>query len=241
MRKICFYFRAAFHLLYTVLLMPKVKRAKKRSYEEGEELIHKYVKNWARATMKATGLNIKVQGKEKIPEGPCLYIANHQSIIDIPLLIDVVDGKLGAVAKKELENVPILSYWCRAIHCVFMDRNNIREGLKSIQQATENLKNGSSMLIFPEGTRSKGGKMKDFKKGSLKMAMKANVPIIPVTIEGTYKICEGYDKWDKKDNDCICIIHDPIYPKDLTREEQQGLSEKCKEIIEKSLDNLNKK
>ena len=232
MRKFFFVAKSAIYIFFTMFLRPKFERIKKKSREESEKFIYNHAKKWARFTMKASKLKVKVIGKENLLNETCLYVANHQSIVDIPLVIDCIDRPLGAVGKKELENVPLVSYWAKNIRCVFLDRDNPREGLKAILEATENLKDGHSMLIFPEGTRSRDGKLNEFKKGSLKLATRANVPIVPITIDGTYKVLEGSKKAKKSDLDCKIVIHKPIYPKELSKEDQSNLAQICKDIVE---------
>lgn len=232
MRKFFFIVKSAIYIFFTMLLKPKFERIKKKSREESEKFIYNHAKKWARFTMKASNLNVKVVGKENLLDEACLYVANHQSIMDIPLVIDCIDRPLGAVAKKELEKVPVIAYWAKNIRCVFLDRENPREGIKAILEAIENLKDGHSMLIFPEGTRSRDGKLNDFKKGSLKLATRANVPVIPITIDGTYKVLEGSKRAEKGDLDCKIVIHKPIYPNELSKEEQGDLAQICKEVVE---------
>lgn len=238
MRKFWFLLQSIIYTLFSAIFILKAERLKKKSEKEYEQYTNAKGKKWAKFVLKATGLNVIIKGRENIIDGPCLYVANHQSNVDIPLLLAVIDQPLGAVAKKELQTVPVLSYWCSAIGCVFLDRENPREGIKAIQQGTLNLKNGHSMLIFPEGTRSKGKEIAEFKKGSLRMAIKSGVPVVPITVNGTYKILEGF-KDSKKDNkDCTCIIHEPIYTNELSKEELNELVEKCQHIIEKSYKNI---
>ncbi|NEU06001.1 MULTISPECIES: lysophospholipid acyltransferase family protein [Clostridium] len=238
MRKFWFLLQTVIYTAFSAIFIPKAEKLKKKSKKEYEDYTNVKGKEWSKFLLKATGLNIIVKGKENEIEGPCLYVSNHQSIVDIPLIFSVVEKPLGAVAKKELEKIPVLSYWCKAIGCVFLDRENPREGIKAIQRGTENLKNGQSMLIFPEGTRSKNGQIGEFKKGSLRMAIKSGMPIIPVTVKGTYKIYEGYKDAKKENKDCICIIHEPIYTKDLSKDELNGLVEKCQDIIDNTLKKL---
>jgi len=107
--------------------------------------------------------------------------------------------------------------------------------LKAILNGVDKIKVGRSMLIFPEGTRSKCGTINEFKKGSVKLPIKANAPIIPITVDGTYKGLEG----KPKDMKAKIIFHKPIYMDGLTKEEKSNLVERCKVIIESSLENNN--
>ena len=115
-----------------------------------------------------------------------------------------------------------------------MDRENPREALKAINQGAENLRSGYSMVIFPEGTRSKSHNIGEFKKGSLKMAIKAKVPIVPITIDGSYKIFEEHNGWLRK-GEIKLTVGKPLYLDKLTSEEQKKLSEIVKMEIVKNL------
>ncbi|EKN42049.1 1-acyl-sn-glycerol-3-phosphate acyltransferase, partial [Clostridium botulinum CFSAN001627] len=125
--------------------------------------------------------------------------------------------------------------WMKEMKCVFMDRQNVRAAVKTINEGVENLKNGYSMLIFPEGTRSRGENLGEFKKGSMKLGIKAGVPIVPIAINGTYNVLEANGRKIKA-ADVDLIICPPIYPNELSKEEQNNLSETIKDIIQKELE-----
>lgn len=214
------------------LLIIKILR-KVRGNDIAESYKAKVVMKWSKYTLKVTGMSYKAFGKENIPDESCLFVANHQSLFDIPVLIDAAAKPLGFIAKKELKKVPILHSWTKEINCVYIDRENVREAIKSINEGIQFLQQGISMAIFPEGTRAKDGKIKAFKKGSLKLATKSGVPVVPVTIQGTYKAFE----LNKKLQDTEVLIHfgKPIYPQSLDKEKQNNLSEIVKEEIIKYL------
>ena len=118
-----------------------------------------------------------------------------KSTMDIPILYSTAPQTMAFVAKKEMEKIPLLGYWMKERGCVFIDRDNARNSLKAINQAIENLKLGHSMAIFPEGTRSRGPQVGDFKTGSLRIAMKSGVKVIPgVSIKDSYKLTEKKGK-----------------------------------------------
>lgn len=142
---------------------------------------------------------------------------------------------MGFIAKKELEKIKAISGWMKEIHCVFMDRSNVRESIKAINEGVENLKNGHSMVIFPEGTRSKGPSLGEFKKGSMKLAIKAEVPIVPIAIDGTYKAREGNKGNKITSADVKITIAKPINVKELTKEEKSNLSENIRNILNEIL------
>jgi len=204
----------------------------KLTEEEREEYLYNLEKGWAASTIKYSELKVEVIGSENLLNQTCVYISNHQSMLDIPIIMMNIKDTAGAVAKIEMKKVPVISYWMKELGCVFLDRENGREGLKTILQAIEIIKSGRSMLIFPEGTRSRGEGVSEFKKGSLKLAVKANVPVIPITVDGTYKGLEG----ESGDLRAQIIFHKPIYMEDLSKDEKANLSERCREIIASQLE-----
>lgn len=223
-----------FYMIYMSLKAIKLWIIKKtKGTRAGIDYSGKVAKDWARFTVKIIGLNITIKGKENIPQEPCCYMGNHTSILDIPILIDSVDKCMGFIAKKEMVHAPFLGYWMHQYNCVALDRENAREAIRSIKEGADNIKNGYSMGIFPEGTRSQDGKLKEFKKGSLKLATIAKAPIVPVTIEGAYR---AYEKDRKiKPIDLTITFSEPFYTENLTREEEKALMDKVRGVIAKNL------
>lgn len=142
------------------------------------------------------GVKITVKGKENIPtDRAVLYVGNHRSYFDILVGYVTVPDLTGFVAKKEMEKIPLLSTWMKLVNCLFLDRENLKEGLKTILAGIDQVKHGISVWIFPEGTRN-GDKdilnMLPFKEGSLKIAEKSGCPVVPVAITGTAEIFEQH-------------------------------------------------
>ena len=155
---------------------------KKEDKSEKEAYIYKVTSSWARFILKIAGAKVTVKGEENIPkDDTVLFVSNHQSNFDIPLLMAYINVPKGFIGKKELEY----------IHCVFMDRDNLRKSAEAIVDGIKLLRSGYSMVIFPEGTRSKGKPVDEFKAGSFKLATKSKRAIVPVTINGTYKLLEA--------------------------------------------------
>lgn len=140
------------------------------------------------------GTKLIVLGKENIPtDTAVLYVGNHRSYFDIILGYIAVPGITGFVAKKEMNRYPLLRVWMRYIHCLFLDRDDIRQGLQTILSGVEKVKSGISIFIFPEGTRNKSDdEFLPFKAGSLKIAEKSGCPIIPVAISHSDDIFEKH-------------------------------------------------
>ncbi|MBQ3669922.1 MAG: 1-acyl-sn-glycerol-3-phosphate acyltransferase, partial [Treponema sp.] len=134
------------------------------------------------------------------------------------------------VAKAELGKIPLLSDWMRMLQCTFIVRNNPRKSIQAIKDAAQGVKKGYSQVIFPEGPRSRGGPHHEFKAGSFKLAFLSKSPIVPFTIEGTYKIFEEKKKVCPGQHVKI-TIHDPIETEGLSREEQNAIPAQVEKIV----------
>lgn len=181
-----------------------------------------------------TGVKVTTIGLEKVPKDqPVLYVANHRSYFDI-LLISVRNHDLtGFVAKKELGKIPFLNIWMKYIYCLFLDRENIREGLKTILQAVEYVKSGISMVIFPEGTRNKAEDDLDilpFHDGSFKIAQRSGCAVVPIAISNS---CDIFEKHMPKLKSVKVVMEycDPIILSDLPKEDQKRIGAYTQNII----------
>ncbi|NEZ71352.1 1-acyl-sn-glycerol-3-phosphate acyltransferase [Clostridium botulinum] len=236
MKSFIFYLGFGFYMLLSLLRIIKLKYLKRKgNKEEIDRYINKSVLGWANFIVNGIGIKVNKKGLENVPDGPCLFVGNHQGLLDVPVIVSSLDRYVGFVAKKEMLKLKILTYWMKEMKCVFMDRQNVRAAVKTINEGVENLKNGYSMLIFPEGTRSKGENLGKFKKGSMKLGIKAGVPIVPIAINGTYNVLEANGRKIKA-ADVDLIICPPIYPNELSKEEQNNLSQTIKDIIQKELE-----
>lgn len=176
--------------LYQLSILPALFKANRYAVENKtaqlDELSNRIAGPWALSLLKLAGCTVTVKGIENIPvNSPVLYVANHQSNFDIPILMAHIPYPKGFVAKESLEKLPLISQWMRHIHCVFIKRGSPRDAAAAINQGIALLKQGYSMVVFPEGTRSKDGNLQEFKPGALKLATKAAVPMVPVAISGS--------------------------------------------------------
>ncbi|MDQ0148389.1 lysophospholipid acyltransferase family protein [Eubacterium multiforme] len=201
-------------------------KGQKEAFKYGQDVFGK----WSEVTIKTVGMDIEIKGYENIPNETCTFIGNHMSILDIPVLRYASKRGIGFIAKKEVLKVPVLGFWVKHMNCVALDRDNVREAIKVIAKGVEFLKSGYDMAIFPEGTRAKDGKVHEFKKGSIKLATKAKVPIVPFSIDGTSKCFEDNRKFSK--GKVTIVFGKPIYTDNLTKEEEKTLTERVqKEVI----------
>ena len=186
--------------------------------------------------LKLAGTRVTCKGLENIPrDTPVLFVSNHRSLSDIPVAYTTLPINTGFIAKKEMENIPGLSWWMRLLNCQFIDRQNIKEGLKTILKGIELIKDGYSIFIAPEGTRSKTEDMLPFKEGSLKMAEKTGCPIIPVALSNTDAVFEKQFPKVKKAH-VIIEYCKPVYIDELDKEQRRHLGAYVQEIIRKQLE-----
>lgn len=236
LRTIAWYTHFTLSLIGTIPKLYKVDALEKSGKtNERNDYIHKTTSNWAMSQLKLSGAKVNVFGEEHIPKDiPVLFVSNHQSNFDIALFMSYIDKPKGYIAKIEMNKIPILCKWMKHLHCVLMDRSNLRKSAEAITEGIKLLKNGYSLVIFPEGTRSKSNKIGDFKAGSFKLATKAKVPIVPVTIKGSYKLMEQNNNMIKP-AEVQMYIHPIIETSNLTKEEEDNLSTRVKNIIESKL------
>ena len=171
-----------------------------------------------------------------------VFISNHRSLFDVICGYPIMKTLTGFIAKAELKKVPFFSFWLENDHCLLIDRNNAREGMKVILKAIEYVNNGISMWIFPEGTRSKKDEIiKEFKEGSFVVATKTDAILVPIVFINTDNIFENHFPLIKKTKIKI-IIEKPIDVLDLSSDEKKNLSNTTYNIIKNTIENnLNNK
>lgn len=155
-------------------------------WQEYRPTVDKEIKDWLRPLIDMAGVDFVVQGQEKIPvDEPVIFTPNHAGAFDIPAIVLTAPNSPIFMAKKELGQIPFLKEWMDAVDCVFVDRANKQSAHSSLQQAIDAVSDGRSLVIFPEGTRSKTGELGEFRGGAMKIAMETGAKVVPVLIEGT--------------------------------------------------------
>lgn len=231
--------KAYYALRYLTEHKKEIEQARAAGDIEREKAaILKATTTWGSKLAQLFGAKITVYGKENLPkEGPVLYISNHQAAADIVVLCAALDSiQFSFITKAELAKVPLYGNWIDRVRAVFLMRDDLRASLQSIKTGIEYLEMGFSLLVFPEGTRSRGIKMGEFKAGAFKLATKPGVPIIPVTINGTYRTYE--DTGIMTGSPVQVMVHPAISTKGLTREQERDLPEQVKSVIQEGLDKL---
>lgn len=229
-------FKMLLALRYLTDYKKEIERARQDGRIEDEKAaILKATTTWGNKLLEMTGATYAVYGRENLPkDGPVLYVCNHQGAADIVVLCAALDTiQYSFITKAELAKVPLYGRWIDRVRAVFLHREDPRASLKSIQQGIEYIRMGFSLLVFPEGTRSRGPVMGEFKPGAFKLATKPEVPIVPVSLQGTYR---GYENTGVfKGVPVKILVHPPIPTQGLGKAEERDLPDKVHEIIRTGL------
>lgn len=229
-----------FAILYLILGIPVllVEWVVGKFHRQAADLSQLRMVQWAfRVLLFICGTKITVIGEENVPtDEPVLYIGNHRSYFDIIITYARCPRLTGYVAKDGMQKVPLLSIWMKRLHCLFINREDVKEALKTILAGIDNIKNGISMCIFPEGTRNKTENlMLPFKEGSFKMAEKTGCAIVPMAITNSAEILENHFPKVKPVH-VILEYGKPIYPNELDKETKKKIGAHCQKIIAEMLE-----
>ena len=191
---------------------------------------------WSRTISFLTPMIVSIEGKENIDEKQSYIVTpNHQSTYDIFALYGWIGIDIKWIMKKELKKIPGLGFGSEKVGHIFLDRSNQRAAVKSLDEAKQKLTNGTSVVIFPEGTRNNGKNLLPFKRGAFKLALDLDLPLLPVTIVGTTKIMPGRSKTDIFPGKVKIYVHKPIELTGYSPENMKDLMENLKKTLESRL------
>jgi 1-acyl-sn-glycerol-3-phosphate acyltransferase len=193
-------------------------------------------RQWALDLIRVNGVEIDVEGLERIPNGtPCVFAANHLSLVDIWLLLAVLPGRLRFLAKREISYYPFLGRALRAARHIFVDRGDLGRAMEAYREAAQVMRSGMSAIVFVEGTRSRDGELRPFKKGAFVLAIAAGVPVVPVRIDGTFEMLPRGSLAIRPGRTRV-RIGEPISTIGMTYEDRDMLLGQCREEISKLKD-----
>jgi 1-acyl-sn-glycerol-3-phosphate acyltransferase len=193
--------------------------------------VHLVARLWARSILFVSRIKVTVNGLSNVdPSKSFIYMSNHQSNFDIPVLLAYIPGQFRWLAKAELFKIPIFGHGMRGAGYISIDRFNRDSAFQSIDQAAKKIKDGVSVMIFPEGTRSKDGRIRPFKKGGFIMALNSGVPIVPVIVRGTWPIMSK-DSLRINRGNVYLDIKQPIDTHGYTRDNKQLLIDRVRAVI----------
>jgi 1-acyl-sn-glycerol-3-phosphate acyltransferase len=193
--------------------------------------VHIIARIWSKSILFVSGIKVDVEGLANIdPAKSYIYMSNHRSNFDIPVLLGCLPIQFRWLAKAELFKIPIFGRAMQGAGYVKIDRFNRESAFKSIDEVAAKMKNGVSVMIFPEGTRSEDGNIKPFKKGGFIMAVDSGVPIVPVIVRGTRSIMVK-DRWRIKPGNVTLSIKKPIDTTGYTRDNKDDLIKTVRSVI----------
>ena len=201
-------------------------------------VIYRLGQLWAIGVIHITGCTLRVEGKENIPKnGGVCFVSNHVGVFDIVLALAYIGRPFGFIAKKELGYIPLFGIWILILGGLFIDRKSIRKAVKTISIGIKKIQNGECMLVFPEGTRSKGRGLLPFRSGAIKLATQSLAPIVPMAITGSYDVFEK--QYRVHSGPVSLIFCPPINTADMSPDERRHkLADQVYAIIEETLAKL---
>jgi len=205
----------------------------------GERIFSYYPgKIWSQLFCIFTLCPVKVTGREKLNKKQSyIFISNHQGIYDIFLVYGYIGQPIKWVMKQSLRKIPFVGLACEAAGFIFVDNSSPKAAAKTIRLAEEKLKKGASIAIFPEGSRTRTGKMGVFKKGAYQMALDLKLPIVPITINGSYDVMPIDSYWINP-HKMEMIIHDPIHLDEIPSENIREVALKVRELVNRSQETI---
>jgi 1-acyl-sn-glycerol-3-phosphate acyltransferase len=197
----------------------------------GENTAHKVANLWAKMLLKLTRIRVKVIGRENVlTDRPQIFMANHQSDFDILIVLACIPGQFRWIVKKELFRIPVFGKAMKSAGYIEIDRQNHEKAMKSLEEAAQKIQEGKSVVTFPEGTRSKDGTIRPFKQGIFHLAIKAGVPIVPISIIGAREIMPKRTLMIKPGK-ITMVIDRPVDVSGYTAETRGKLIERVRGII----------
>jgi 1-acyl-sn-glycerol-3-phosphate acyltransferase len=223
-----------FLLVGSVILGIEWIIGKKNKYHA--DIVSLRMVQWAfRVILFLSGVKMEVKGHEHVPKDEAvLYVGNHRSIFDIITTYSLCPGLTGYIAKNSVEKIPLLNFFMRRLYCLFIDRADVKQSLKVILKAIDQVKAGISICIFPEGTRNKDREhpenLMPFKEGSLKIAQKTGCKVIPMAILGTDEIFENHIPWIHRQKVTI-VYGEPIVLDALSDADKKHPGAYCQRVV----------
>lgn len=208
--------------MYAVLAFP--------FFKQGDRSVHLIAGWWARAILKMAKIKVEVIGAENIIDGPQVFMANHQSVFDIFIVLGCVRCQFRWIAKKELFKFPFFGKAMLKSGYIPIDRKHFISAMRSIEEAATKIREGTSVMTFPEGTRSRDGRIQPFKKGVFHLALKSGVPIVPISLIGTGEIMPK-NSFRVNPGTITMVIGKPMSTTGYSVENMEELMDKVREVV----------
>lgn len=232
------FLKALFCVVYSVIM--SIAELIVSPFNRTGHLYHALARAHAKGILAGCGVKVVVEGLEKVDfSRNYIYVSSHASFFDIPSVLVGIPDQIRIVYKKELEWVPIWG-WALKLGKVYIaiDRKKGQDAVQSLETAAEKMRNGASVLLFPEGTRSSDGSLQPFKRGAFNLALKAGVPIVPLAINGSYNIMPRHS-WQIKSGTITLVLDRPIeIPSANGKETELKLRDQVHDIIQRNFKNI---
>ncbi len=203
-------------------------------FDRGGKVGHYYAKLWGKVALLVNRVEVRVQGMEQLDgKGPYIFMSNHQGYYDIFAFLSHLPYQFKWLAKKELFSVPFLGWTMAAVGYISIDRGGTRDTVEAMNEAAKRIRDGMSVVIFPEGSRSPDGSIQPFKRGGFTLAIKSKVPIVPVAISGSREIIPK-GKLAVSPGEIRIAVGQPIEAEKLGLKDREWLMKKVRETISKN-------
>ena len=201
-------------------------------FGDRQETIHRIGRLWARMHLGVAGIDVRLSGLDRISSPPYVFMCNHQSALDIYVLLAKLPLSFKWIAKRQLFAIPVFGWAMKKAGYISIDRENAREALKAIEEASRRIREGTNIIIFPEGTRSADGKLLPFKKGGFTLALRAMVPVVPIGIYGSSALQPKGSSLPGKKGVIYIDIGDPIILEGMDRSQKTRVMDDVRTAIE---------
>lgn len=209
-------------------------------FDRKGKVVHQYARLWGKVALWANGVKVKVSGLENLKgKGPYIFMSNHQGSYDIFALLGHLPFQFKWLAKKELFSIPFFGWTMAAAGYISIDRKGTRETVEAMNEAARKIREGMSVVIFPEGSRSQNGTIQPFKKGGFTLAIKSKVPIVPIAIHGSRTIMPK-DRLKISPGEIRIQLGSPIDTEKFSLKDRELLMAKVKERIGQNLESISK-
>ena len=200
-------------------------------FDRGGRLQHWFAVHWARMILATSGVRVQVEGTEHIdPAQPAVYTANHLSALDIPVLYSCIPGQFRIMAKRELFSYPFMGWHLTRSGQIPIDHGDARASLRSLNRAGESLRHGMPLAIFPEGGRAHDGHLRPFMAGAFYMAIKAQAPVVPIVLVGTYELLQ-MNSFHLRPGDVRMVICQPVPTIGMVPRQMEQLSARVRQVM----------
>jgi 1-acyl-sn-glycerol-3-phosphate acyltransferase len=202
---------------------------------------HYYAKLWGKVALLANRVKVRIEGMGDLNgKGPYVFMSNHQGSYDIFALLGHLPYQFKWLAKKELFSIPFFGWTMTAVGYISIDRGGSRDTVEAMNEAAQKIRDGMSVVIFPEGSRSPDGLIQPFKKGGFTLAIKSKVPIVPIAISGSRDIMPK-DRLTAAPGEIRMLVDRPIETEGFSSKDRESLMKKVKEIITKNFEMISQK